>query len=70
VEEYSFQFQAENVKQAIWEGEWVGAPLPQQRTLKFMMARANEEFTLTAGGFAPLTRHTLVTVSHEEKVWV
>ncbi|PNF25909.1 hypothetical protein B7P43_G10643 [Cryptotermes secundus] len=53
--------QAENVKQAIWESEWVGAPLSQQRTLKFMIAAANREFALTAGGFAPLTRHTLVT---------
>jgi hypothetical protein len=33
-----------------------------------MMAAANKEFTLTAGGFAPLTRHTFVMVSHEEQL--
>ncbi|PNF31032.1 hypothetical protein B7P43_G17935 [Cryptotermes secundus] len=62
--------QAENVKQAIWESEWVGAPLSQQRTLKFMIAAANREFALTAGGFAPLTRHTLVTVLNQTMSYV
>jgi hypothetical protein len=30
-----------------------------------MMAAANKKFALTAGGFAPLTRHTMIMVSHE-----
>jgi hypothetical protein len=57
-------FQAETVRQAVWEGEWVGAPLQQQRALMFMMAAANQQFTLTAGGFVSVSRHTMVTVRH------
>jgi hypothetical protein len=60
----SFSFQAQDIKQAIWESEWVGAPLEQQRKLMFMMAVADKEFALTAGGFVPLTRHTMLMVSH------
>lgn len=55
--------QAEGVKQAVWESEWVGAPLQQQRDLAFVMSEANKQFVLTAGGFTSLSHHTLIMVS-------
>jgi hypothetical protein len=60
------QFQAINVKQAIWDSGWVGAPIWQQRNIVFMMAAANEDFALTAGGFAPLSLRTMIVVRNTE----
>ncbi|XP_021939805.1 odorant receptor 22b-like [Zootermopsis nevadensis] len=57
--------QAEGVKQAVWESEWVGAPLQQQRDLAFVMAEANKQFVLTAGGFTSLSHHTLIMVANQ-----
>jgi hypothetical protein len=42
----------------------VGAPLGEQRALVFMMAAA-EEFTLSAGGVFPASRHTLMLVLNQ-----
>jgi hypothetical protein len=64
----SCQFQAINVKQAIWESEWIGAPIRQQRNIVFMMAAANEDFALTAGGFAPVSLRTMIVVRNTEHV--
>jgi len=41
-----------------------GAPLEQQRTLLFIMTAANQDLAITAGGFAPLSRHAMMTVRH------
>jgi hypothetical protein len=59
---YSSQFQTLNVKQAIWDSGWIGAPIRQQTTIVFMMAAANEDFALTAGGFAPVSLRTMIVV--------
>ena len=42
-------FQAESVRDAAFGCDWVGAPIPFQRCLMFIIAAANKEFQLTAG---------------------
>jgi hypothetical protein len=64
----SCRFQTINVKQAIWESGWIGAPLQQQRNIVFMMAAANEDFALSAGGFAPVSLRTMIVVMNIEHV--
>jgi hypothetical protein len=61
---FYFKFQATLVKESVWQCRWVGAPFRQQRTLMFMMTAANQDLALTAGGFAPLSHHTMMTVRH------
>jgi hypothetical protein len=56
------------VKQAVWESEWVGAPLQQQRALVFMMAAANQQFVLTAGGYISVSQNTMIKVRHTEPI--
>jgi hypothetical protein len=41
----------------------VGTPVPFQRCLAFIIATANEEFTLTAGKFVPVSKKTMMNVS-------
>ncbi|GFG32347.1 hypothetical protein Cfor_12208, partial [Coptotermes formosanus] len=53
--------QATFVKESVWKSRWMEASLRQQRTLMFMMTAANQDLALTAGGFAPLSRHTMMT---------
>jgi hypothetical protein len=65
---FSWQFQAINVKQAAFEGGWIGAPLRQQKLIVFMMAAANEDFALSAGGFAPVSLRTMIVVRNIEHV--
>jgi hypothetical protein len=60
--EMSVQFQVTLVKGSVWQCRWVGAPLRQQRTILFMMTTANQDLAITAGGFAPLSHHTMMTV--------
>jgi hypothetical protein len=55
-------FQAESVRDAAWECDWVGTPVPFQRCLAFIIATANKEFTLTAGKFVPVSNVTLLNV--------
>jgi hypothetical protein len=55
-------FQAESVKYAAWGCEWVGTPVPFQRCLFFIIARANKNFTLTAGKFVPVCKSTMMNV--------
>jgi hypothetical protein len=61
---FYFLFQATFVKESVWKSRWMEASLRQQRTLMFMMTAANQDLALTAGGFAPLSRHTMMTVRH------
>ncbi|PNF25897.1 hypothetical protein B7P43_G10644 [Cryptotermes secundus] len=55
-----------NVKQAIWDSGWIGAPIRQQRNIVFMMVAANEDFALSAGGFAPVSLRTMIVVRNTE----
>jgi hypothetical protein len=54
--------QAENVRSAAWECDWVGMPVSFQRCLVFIIAMASKEFTLTAGKFVPVARTTMLNV--------
>jgi hypothetical protein len=54
--------QAETVRHAAWECDWVGTPVPFQRCLAFIIATANKEFTLTAGKFVPVSNSTFMNV--------
>ncbi|XP_021924790.1 odorant receptor 2a-like [Zootermopsis nevadensis] len=56
--------QSAELREAVWGCSWVGAPLREQRALLFMMGSANE-FTLTAGGIIPASRHTLMQVLNQ-----
>jgi hypothetical protein len=40
----------------------VGTPVPFQRSLLFIMATANKQFTLTAGKFVPVSNVTMMNV--------
>jgi hypothetical protein len=64
--ELYFQFQVTLVKDSVWQCRWVGAPLRQQRTLLFMMTTANQDLAITAGGFAPLSHHTMMAVRQRQ----
>jgi hypothetical protein len=56
-------FQAERVRDAAWGCDWVGTPIPFQKCIRTIIAAANNEVTLTAGKFVPVTIRTLVNVS-------
>jgi hypothetical protein len=55
-------FQAESVRNAAFECDWVGTPIPYQRCLMFIMSTANKEFQLTAGKFVPVSNVTTLNV--------
>jgi hypothetical protein len=55
-------FQAERVTDGAWGSDWIGTPVPFQRCLLFVIARANKEFTLTAGKFVPVCNSTMMNV--------
>jgi hypothetical protein len=59
---YFCVFQAETVRDAAWGCDWVGTPVPFQRSLIFIIAAANKEFTLTAGKFVPVSNKTMMNV--------
>jgi hypothetical protein len=50
------------VRDAAWGCDWVGAPVPFQRSLAFIIATANKEFTLTAGKFVSVSNKTMMNV--------
>lgn len=54
--------QVEMVKDAAWGCNWVGTPVPFQRSLIFIIASTNKEFTLTAGKFVPVSNKTMLNV--------
>ncbi|PSN49281.1 Odorant receptor 96 [Blattella germanica] len=51
---------AENVKRAAWGCDWIGTPIPVQKTILFIIARGNTDVTITAGKFVPLSNVTLM----------
>jgi len=55
--------QAQSVRDAAWDCDWVGTPVSFQRCLIFIIATANKEFTLTAGKFVPVSIETMMNVS-------
>ena len=55
-------FQAEIVRDAAWDCDWVGTPVQFQRCLVFIIATANKEFLLTAGKFVPVSNSTMMNV--------
>jgi hypothetical protein len=61
---YTSLLQSAELRQAVWACGWVGAPIREQRALLFMMAAA-EEFTLSAGGVIPASRHTIMQVLNQ-----
>ncbi|PNF24040.1 hypothetical protein B7P43_G08626 [Cryptotermes secundus] len=60
--------QAEMVRDAAWGCNWVGTPVPFQRSLAFIIATANKEFTLTAGKFVPVSNSTMMSVRTCESI--
>jgi hypothetical protein len=50
------------VRDAAWGCDWVGTPVPFQRSLVFIINSANKEFTLTAGKFVPVSNKTMLNV--------
>jgi len=50
------------VRDAAWCSDWIGTPVPFQRSLVFIIASANKEFTLTAGKFVPVSNKTMMNV--------
>ncbi|XP_069685894.1 odorant receptor 85b-like [Periplaneta americana] len=57
--------QAEELDDSIWSCNWVGANLKQQRAILFMKAMSSKKFCLTAGGFIPVSRHTMSVVANQ-----
>ena len=55
-------FQAESVRDAAFGCDWVGTPIPFQRSLMFIIATANKGFQLTAGKFVPVSNVTMMNV--------
>jgi len=55
-------FQAESVRDVAFGCDWVGTPIPFQRSLMFIIATANKEFQLTAGKFVPVSNFTTKNV--------
>jgi hypothetical protein len=55
-------FQADSVRDAAFGCDWVGTPIPFQRSLMFIIATANKEFQLTAGKFVPVSNVTMMNV--------
>jgi len=52
------------VREAAWDCEWVGAPVPFVRCLSFVIAMANKELKLTAGKFVPVSKVTMMNVRY------
>jgi hypothetical protein len=50
------------VRDAAWGCDWIGTPVSFQRSLIFIIASANKEFTLTAGKFVPVSNKTMLNV--------
>ncbi|KAJ9599904.1 hypothetical protein L9F63_009804, partial [Diploptera punctata] len=55
--------QAESIRTAAWECDWVGAPIHVQDNVSFVIAMASKDFVLTAGKYVPVSRTTMMNVS-------
>jgi len=50
------------VRDAAWGCDWIGTPVSFQRCLVVIIVTANNEFTLTAGKFVPVSNKTMMSV--------
>ncbi|PSN50405.1 Odorant receptor 77, partial [Blattella germanica] len=51
---------ADSVKGSAYEVDWIGAPIPFQRSILLMITRTNQSFVLTAGKFVPVNNETMM----------
>jgi hypothetical protein len=56
--------QSAELRDTVWGCDWVGVPLGEQRDLIFIMGAA-EEFTISAGGIIPASRHTMMQILNQ-----
>jgi hypothetical protein len=59
-----WHFQAESVRDTVWESDWVGTPVSFQRCLIIIIAMADKNFSLTAGKFVTVSNKTMLNVSN------
>ncbi|XP_021914448.1 odorant receptor 2a-like [Zootermopsis nevadensis] len=57
--------QAQRVRDAAWNSNWVGSPVRFQRCLVFIIASANKEFKLTAGKYVPMANKTTLNMMNQ-----
>ena len=50
------------MRDAAFGCDWVGTPIPFQRSLMFIIATANKASQLTAGKFVPVSNVTMMNV--------
>ncbi|KAJ4437156.1 hypothetical protein ANN_17291, partial [Periplaneta americana] len=55
--------QADRVRDAAWNCDWVGTPVCFQRALSILMTCANKEIIMTAGNCVPVSKETMMNVS-------
>ncbi|KAJ4437210.1 hypothetical protein ANN_17345 [Periplaneta americana] len=58
----------ESVRDAAWASDWVGAPLPYQRCILFIIAKSNQEFYFTAGKFVSVSHDTMMNVQRSARM--
>ncbi|PSN58269.1 Odorant receptor 88 [Blattella germanica] len=56
---------ADSVREAAYDGEWIGKPISFQRSLLIIMTRCNKSFNLTAGKFVLLNNETMMNILKE-----
>ena len=59
-----WHFQAESIRDAVWESNWVGTPVSFQHCLIFIIVMAGKNFSLTAGKFVTVSNRTMINVSN------
>ena len=58
-----WHFQAESIRDAVWESNWVGTPVSFQHCLMFITVMAGKNFSLTAGKFVTVSNRTMIKVN-------
>ncbi|PSN35840.1 Odorant receptor 89 [Blattella germanica] len=56
---------AESVKNAAYEGEWIGTSISFQRSVLLIITRSNKIFNLTAGKFVLVNNETMMNILNE-----
>jgi len=59
-----WHFQAERVRDTVWDSNWVGTPVAFQHCLIFIIVMAGKNFSLTAGKFVTVSNRTMINVSN------
>jgi hypothetical protein len=54
--------QADSIRDAAWECDWVGAPVTFQRCILFIIVATNKRFELTAGKVVGVSNTTMAKV--------